>query len=370
MSANDSSVEEVMVAESATEPLLVVEGLTTWFGTPRGVVHAVDDVSFELSAGQTLGIVGESGSGKSVLARTIMRLTPSHALTAGRVRFDGRDLRALSRHEGRRIWGKEISMVFQDPMTSLNPVIRVGRQITETLQVHLGLESDEAKTTAIQLLTLVGIPEARRRFRAYPYELSGGMRQRVCIAIALACSPRLLFADEPTTALDVTIQRQILDLLRDLQRTNGMAMVLVTHDLGVVAKRTDRVLVMYAGRVVETASTKVLFNEMRHPYTAALLASIPRIKQPSHTRLAVIGGRPVDVIDPQPGCRFAPRCTSSQPRCTREDPVLTPTGTPGHSFACFYPVGTPEGDEALRVNVEKGSNAVGLRVDPDTEVHH
>ena len=340
--------------------LLAVEDLRTWFPTDRGLVHAVDGVSFQLGPGDTLGIVGESGSGKSVLARTIMRLTPPHAWTQGEVTFQGRDLRSLPREDARSLWGRQISMVFQDPSTALNPVVRVGRAIMEVLQLHLGLSGEEARARAVELLRMVGISEPERRLRSYPHELSGGMRQRVCIALAIACSPRLLFADEPTTALDVTIQRQILDLLTSLQANEGMAMVLVSHDLGVVAGRTDRILVMYAGQVVESAPTAALFTQTRHPYTASLLAAIPRLEHPSHTPLTAIRGRPADLIDPKPGCRFAPRCRHAQPRCLHEDPPVSPSEAPGHAFRCFYPAGTVSGEAALIANLQAGRTAAGL----------
>jgi peptide/nickel transport system ATP-binding protein len=343
-------------------PLLDVAGLSTWFRTAKGIVHAVDDVSFSLPAGETLGIVGESGSGKSVLARTIMRLTPEDALVQGEVRFAGRDLLSLSRPECRSVWGAEISMVFQDPATALNPVLRVGPQICESLKLNLGMSSKEAAGHAADLLRLVGIPEPARRLKMYPHELSGGMRQRVCIAIAIACSPKLLFADEPTTALDVTIQRQVLDLLSRLQLQNRMAMVLITHDFGVVAGRTHSVMVLYGGKVAEMGSTASLFNHVRHPYTASLLASIPRLESESHTRLRTIPGQPVDVIDPGPGCRFAGRCRHAQPRCLEEQPALSGTAESGHVYACFYPVGTVEGHEALAANLQAGTTAAGLEV--------
>ncbi len=352
---------------SSDNTLLTADGVMTWFETPRGILHAVDGVSFTLQRGETLGVVGESGSGKTVLARTIMRLTPSRAHTAGHVTFDGRDLWAMDRDEACSVWGAEISMIFQDPTSSLNPVLRVERQIMETLQFHLKLNRKAARARTVELLSQVGIPEPEQRRRNYPHELSGGMRQRVSIAMAIACSPKLLFADEPTTALDVTIERQILDLLTSLQRQNGMAIVLNTHDLGVVARRADRIMVMYGGQVVEIAPTKVLFRELRHPYTAALLASIPKLDEPSHTRLPVIPGRPVDVIDPKPGCRFAPRCRHAQPRCLDEDPALMPASSPGHSFACFYPVGTPEGQKALEANLAAGRTAAGLEIANSTE---
>lgn len=352
--------DAVARSDVAHEALLDVRELSTSFDTSRGIVHAVDGVSFTMARGETLGIVGESGSGKSVLARTIMRLTPPNAHVEGKVTFDGVDLRALDGREAASRWGREISMVFQDPMTSLNPVIRVGKQIGEGLRLHLGLDAAAARARTVDLLHQVGIPGPERRLRSYPHELSGGMRQRVCIAIAIACSPRLLFADEPTTALDVTIQRQILDLLTSLQARNGMAMVLITHDLGVVAGRTDRTMVMYGGRVVETGATATLFSSTRHPYTAALMSSIPRLEYRSHTRLAVIPGRPVDVVDPAPRCRFVSRCAYAQPRCTSEDPPLVAASEPGHAYACFYPVGTPEAKAALEVNIANGQTAAGL----------
>jgi peptide/nickel transport system ATP-binding protein len=250
-------------------------------------------------------------------------------------------------------------MVFQDPMTSLNPVTRIGRQITESLRHHLDVSRDFANETAVELLRSVGIPEPERRMREYPHQLSGGMRQRVMIAIALACGPKLLFADEPTTALDVTVQAQILDLLAAQQRERFMAVMLITHDLGVVAGRADEIVVMYAGRIAEKAPTRTLFTEMRHPYTEALLRSIPRLENPSHSRLHAIGGRPPDLVDPPPGCRFAPRCPYAQPRCHEEEPVLESRGTqPDHVFACFYPVGTPEGAEALERNRAAGVSPV------------
>jgi peptide/nickel transport system ATP-binding protein len=367
MTTATSAATTEPVPEKSDSSLLAVKDLRTWFNTRRGVVHAVDGVSFTIERGETLGVVGESGSGKSVLARTIMQLTPQSALSSGTVHFEGKDLLHMDRVAARAIWGAEISMIFQDPMTSLNPVLRVGRQITESLELHLGLDRKASRAKAIDLLAQVGIPEPQRRIRNHPHELSGGMRQRVSIAMAIACSPKLLFADEPTTALDVTIQRQILDLLTSLQRQHGMAMVLITHDLGVVARRARRIMVMYGGRVVETGPTRSLFREMRHPYTASLLASIPKIEEPSHTRLAVIPGRPVDVIDPKPGCRFAPRCRNAQERCLVEDPPLIPAKDPSHTYACFYPVGTAEGEAALRTNLDAGRNAAGLPISRNVE---
>jgi peptide/nickel transport system ATP-binding protein len=308
-------------------------------------------------------VVGESGSGKSVLARSVMRLLEPPVRASGTVVFDGRDLSALSPESLRRIWGKDISLISQDPMTSLNPVRKIGRQITETVRLHGGLRQNEAIVRAIELLTMVGIPDPARHLRSYPHELSGGMRQRVAIAIAISSSPRLLIADEPTTALDVTIQRQILDLLSGLREKMGMALILITHDLGIVAQRSDRVMVMYGGRVAEVAPTRALFERPSHPYTASLLAAIPRLSSPSHTRLPSIPGQPVDVIDPVSRCRFAPRCQRAQPRCLVEDPPLEVDPVGDHACACFYPVGTARGDEALQTNLAAGHNAAGARLD-------
>ena len=345
--------------------LLEVDNLKTWFQTPRGVVKAVDGVSFDLDRGHTLGVVGESGSGKTVLSRSIMNILPKRTALKpeGTVRFEGRDLRQLSLRELRDVWGEEIAMVFQDPMTSLNPVVKLGRQLTEHLRYHLDMSRKDADQTAVQLLRSVGIPEPARRLEEYPHQLSGGMRQRVTIAIALACGPRLLLADEPTTALDVTVQKQILDLLEQQQRERNMAMILVTHDLGVVAGRTDDIIVMYAAKVAEKAPTPVLFRDMKHPYTEALLNSIPRVQNASHTRLLTIPGRPPDLVNPPKGCRFSPRCRYAQPRCVEEDPPLFPADVPGHEYACFFPVGTEEGKEALIRNIRAGRTAAGTPVD-------
>ena len=290
------------------ERLLEVTSLSTHFFTHAGVVKAVNGVSFTLDRNQTLGIVGESGSGKSVLSRSIMGLLAKNAERSGHVLFEGRDISQLSDDGYRELWGTEMAMVFQDPMTALNPVMRIGNQITESLRFHLDMDKNEAKETAIALLRAVKIPEPEKRFRSYPHEMSGGMRQRVVIAVALACGPKLLFADEPTTALDVTVQAQILDLLADQQRERYMAMILVTHDLGVVAGRAHDIAVMYAGRIVEKAPTATLFSQMRMPYTEALLSAIPKLTDASHTRLSAIGGRPPDLVNPPVGCPFSPRC--------------------------------------------------------------
>ena len=305
-------------------PLLEVENLQTHFRTPDGVNRAVDGVSFHVNAGETVAIVGESGCGKSVTSMSILRLIPEPpGKIAGAIRFQGRDLLKLSEREMRAIRGNEISMIFQEPMTSLNPVLTVGRQIGETLRLHQGLSAAEAEAKAVEMLTLVGIPEPKRRVREYPHQLSGGMRQRVMIAIALACNPKLLIADEPTTALDVTIQAQILELMRDLKRRVGAAIVLITHDLGVVAETTQRVGVMYAGRKVEEAPVLALFDNPLHPYTESLLAAVP-LPDPRLRRARILlpGDLP-SPANPPPGCRFHPRCPLAQPICKEQRPALT-----------------------------------------------
>jgi len=353
-----ASAHQYPVYREPTGPLLEVIDLETHFRTERGIVRAVDGVSFSLDRGRTLGIVGESGSGKTILSRSIMGLLPRRNVTRhGQVIFQDRDLTALSEAELREVRGAEISMIFQDPMTSLNPVVRIGRQITESLRHHLGVDKEEAKDTAVGLLRSVGIPKPERRFDEYPHQLSGGMRQRVIIAIALACGPKLLLADEPTTALDVTVQAQILDLLATQQRDRYMAMILVTHDLGVVAGRTDEIAVMYAGKIVEKAPTTVLFKDMKMPYTEALVQSIPRVTNSSHTRLRAIPGRPPDLVNPIPGCRFAPRCPYAQERCWVDEPPLMEGVNPGHTYACWFPVGTTEGRAALERNQQQGKPA-------------
>jgi peptide/nickel transport system ATP-binding protein len=321
-------------------PLLAIEDLQTHFFTRDGVVRAVDGVSYAVEAGETLAVVGESGCGKSVTALSILRLVPSPPgrIVGGAIRFEGVDLLQIGEREMRRIRGNEISMIFQEPMTSLNPVLTVSRQITETLILHQGLTARAAAARAIEMLRLVRIPEPERRARQYPHELSGGMRQRVMIAMALACHPKLLIADEPTTALDVTIQAQILDLMRELKSEIGAAIILITHDLGVVAEMAQRVVVMYAGRKVEEAPVGDLFRRPQHPYTLGLLASVPRLGatlgRAEPPRLAEIPGTVPSLRDPIVGCAFAPRCAYATERCSREAPPLE-AKTAAHLAACF-----------------------------------
>jgi peptide/nickel transport system ATP-binding protein len=339
-------------------PLLDVTDLRTAFRTSRGLARAVDGVSLSLERGRTLGVVGESGSGKTVLSRSIMGLLPKGGVErSGSIQFEGHELIDATNDELRQLWGSQMAMVFQDPMTSLNPVMKIGNQITEGLLFHLDIDKKYARELAVALLQSVGIPEPDRRLNEYPHQMSGGMRQRVMIALAIACGPKLLFADEPTTALDVTVQAQILDLLQAQQRERFMAMILVTHDLGVVAGRTDDIAVMYAGRVVEKAPTKVLFARTRHPYTEALLRSIPKLNAPSHSKLSSISGRPPDIVNPPAGCKFAPRCPYVQPRCEAEEPPLLDAETPGHEYRCWLPVGTPENRAALEANQQAGNTS-------------
>jgi peptide/nickel transport system ATP-binding protein len=321
-------------------PLLAIEDLRTHFFTRDGVVRAVDGVSCAVGSGETLAVVGESGCGKSVTALSILRLVPSPPgrIVGGAIRFAGRDLLQASEAQMRDIRGNEIAMIFQEPMTSLNPVLRVSHQIGETLRLHQGLDRAAAAERAVEMLRLVNIPEPERRARQYPHELSGGMRQRVMIAMALACNPKLLIADEPTTALDVTIQAQILDLMRALKAKIGAAIILITHDLGVVAEMAERVVVMYAGRKVEEAPVREIFRHPRHPYTVGLLASVPRLGatlgQQDVPRLTEIPGIVPSLREPIVGCAFAPRCAYAVERCRREAPPLE-AKAPGHMAACF-----------------------------------
>ena len=318
-------------------PILEVEDLKTHIRLRRGTVHAVDGVSFEVNAGETLGIVGESGSGKTMAAMSIMRLLPRGGdIVGGAIRFGDKDIVKLSPSELRQIRGNEIGIIFQDPMTSLNPTMTIGKQIAESVRLHRKVSKEKAMDRAAEVLGLVGLPHPRERLKDYPHQLSGGLRQRVMIAMALACDPKLLIADEPTTALDVTIQEQILDLLDRIKRELGMGIILITHDMGVIAARADRVVVMYAGLKVETAETIELFTNVHHPYTEALLASIPQLDQDRSQELYSIPGIPPDLRNPPQGCRFAPRCAFATEECRTQDPPLGGPD-PNHPYACFHP---------------------------------
>ncbi len=338
----EASVVPTGVTEASARTVLQIEDLQTHFFTAIGQVRAVDGVSYSLKAGETLGVVGESGCGKSVTALSILRLVanPPGRIVGGAVRFEGRNLLELSAAEMERIRGNEISMIFQEPMTSLNPLYTVGKQIAEAVALHQGLSRKDAWDRAVDMLRRVSIPEPEKRAHAYPHQMSGGMRQRVMIAMALSCNPKVLIADEPTTALDVTIQAQILDLMRELQETFGTAIILITHDMGVVAENADRVVVMYAGRKVEEASAAELFDNPGHPYTKGLLGSIPQLdvaasKTRTRPRLNEIKGMVPSLFRLPPGCSFAPRCGFATDQCTRVTPSLTEY-RPGHHIACWH----------------------------------
>jgi len=318
--------------------LLKIDDMSVRFQTPRGNLKAVNNVSIELLAGESLGVVGESGSGKTVLSRATMGLLPGTATRTGTITYNGQDISNLPKDEVRELWGTGMAMIFQDPMTALNPVRRIGSQLTESLTVRLGMNKKDAKEKAIELLKRVRIPDPEAMLRKFPYQLSGGMRQRIMIAIAVSCEPELLFADEPTTALDVTVQAQVLELLTELRKEANMAMILVTHDLGVVAGHTDKIAVMYAGDVVEYAPTRQLFANMKMPYTEALLKSIPRLETPTGGRLPVIEGRLPDPTKNEPGCPFANRCPYVTDKCRAEKPPLTDGGN-NHFYRCWFPIG-------------------------------
>jgi oligopeptide/dipeptide ABC transporter ATP-binding protein len=327
---------------SSGDPLLQVNGLRVHFWTARGTVHAVNGISFEIGEGETLGIVGESGCGKSVTSLALLGILPrAGRAVAGTATFDGRDLLKMSDKELRAVRGKDIAMIFQDPMTSLNPVLTIGRQIREALETHFHMDKDAAQKRAVELLDQVGIPGAPSRVRDYPHQFSGGMRQRAMIAMALACKPKLLIADEPTTALDVTIQAQILDLLRALVAETGMALILITHDLGVVAGMCERVNVMYGGMFMEAGTSEDLFARPRHPYTLGLLQSVPRLDASRHEKLTPIEGAPRDMLSAPRACPFQPRCRYEVERSRQEVPQLTEI-EPGHFVACFNPVPAEE----------------------------
>ena len=316
--------------------LLEIEDLRTQFFTSAGTVRAVDGITYAVEAGETVALVGESGCGKSVSALSILRLVPNPPgrIVGGQIRFQGQNLLSLSEEEIRGIRGNRIAMVFQEPMTSLNPVLTIGLQLTETLQQHRNMDQEAAQERAYELLALVGISDVERRLRQYPHHFSGGMRQRVMIAMALSCEPQLIIADEPTTALDVTIQAQILELMKDLTKRLGVALIIITHNLGVVARYADRVNVMYAGKIVESGTAADIYHEPRHPYTVGLLGSVPRLDQPRRAKLDPIEGQPPDLANLGPGCPFLPRCRYRVERCSSELPALTPVGE-GHHSACW-----------------------------------
>jgi oligopeptide transport system ATP-binding protein len=318
-------------------PLMRIKDLTTLFRTEDGIVRAVNGVSYEMQVGECLGVVGESGCGKSVHALSIMRLIPDPPgkIEKGEVWFDGRDLLTLSESEMRNIRGGDIAMVFQDPMTSLNPVFTVGFQIAEAIMLHSGVNEQAAEDKAAEMLDMVGIPDARNRLEDYPHQFSGGMRQRAMIAMALSCNPQLLIADEPTTALDVTIQAQIVDLVRSLQEKIGMAVMWITHDLGLVADIAENINVMYAGYIVEQGDILAIYQHPLHPYTIGLLGSVPRLDVAPGTKLDSIPGQPPDLIALPPGCPFAPRCTYVIERCLTENPTLEQADKKNHSIACW-----------------------------------
>jgi oligopeptide transport system ATP-binding protein len=323
---------------SAREPILAVEDLEVRFWTSRGTVHAVNGVSFDIAPGETLGIVGESGCGKSVTSLALLGILPrAGRVTAGSARFGGAELTTMSDSQMRDIRGRQIAMIFQDPMTSLNPVLTIGRQLREPLETHLGMNKKEAEERATELLDQVGIPSARARLKDYPHQFSGGMRQRAMIAMALACEPKVLIADEPTTALDVTIQAQILDLLRSLVAERDTALIMITHDLGVVAGICERVQVMYAGTFVEGGTADQIFARPRHPYTLGLLESVPRLDARRRAALNPIAGQPPNMLEAPSSCPFAPRCRFRLERCSVELPLLEEL-EPGHAAACFNPV--------------------------------
>lgn len=352
---------------------LRVQNLTTSFHTSRGIVRAVDDVSLTIRGGEMLALVGESGSGKSVLARSIMRLLPRKGVeSSGEISVASESLSNLSERQIRRHWGPNISMIFQDPMTALNPVMRVGDQIVESLRGVRKRDARGLRQTAIDALVDVGVSEPARRVQQYPHQLSGGMRQRVMIAIALIRDPQVLVADEPTTALDVTIQAQIMDLLKREQQSRKMSVLFITHDLGLAAMYAENVMVMYAGQVVESGPATRVLSSPRTPYTQALHNSMPLIDNAPHTRLEAIAGRPPDLASLPAGCRFAPRCLYAQERCLEEEPQLVADPErQDHMYRCFFPVGRPEGDAALAVNRSKGASSSGVEVAvhkrPETE---
>jgi peptide/nickel transport system ATP-binding protein len=349
-----SPVDPAATTESESELGLVVRDLRTQIRMRKATVRAVDGISLAVSPGQTVGLVGESGCGKSMTALSVMRLLPvGGSIAEGSIALDGRELTSLSPREIRQVRGNEIAMIFQDPLASLDPTMTIGDQIAESVREHKHVSKKAALDRAAEVLELVRMPRPAERLRSYPHHLSGGLRQRVAIAMALACEPKILIADEPTTALDVTIQSQILTLLDDLKDRLNLGLLLITHDMGVIAGRADRVMVMYAGRIIEQASTAALFSESRHPYTEALLESVPDLKTDRAHILYSIPKLPPDLANLPPGCRFAPRCRYARPECTKEEPELT-GATPGHTQACFFPLRGNEGGESARISMSSG----------------
>ena len=357
-------------ASAPATALLSIENLHVQFHTSAGVVRAVEGLTYAIRPGEIVAVVGESGSGKSVSALATMRLLPRRtARVQGRILFDGRDLLTLDDEEMRRVRGRQISMIFQEPMTSLNPILPIGLQITEPLQIHLGMSDEQARARAVELMRMVGIPDAERRLDQYPHQFSGGMRQRVMIAIGLACNPKLIIADEPTTALDVTIQAQILELMKDLARKLNIALIIITHNLGIVARYADRVIVMYAGRLVEQGPADAIFQRPRHPYTMGLLRSVPRLDRPRGAKLETIEGLPPNLAAAPPGCRFAPRCPYKLPACAN-DPPLVPTDTGGMS-ACIRAAEIAAGKISWAAAGGTAAAAVaGVRPQPLLSVRH
>lgn len=369
MAAESQTTMSAKSAVQSDAPLLEVKNLQTQFFTQDGVVRAVDDVSFYIKPGETLGVVGESGSGKSITGLSLMRLIPSPPgkIVNGEVIFQGKNVLDMTDEQVRKIRGNEIAMIFQDPMTSLNPVLTVNRQISESLMLHMGMNKDQAKARSIELLQMVGIPNAEARVDQYPHQFSGGMRQRVMIAMALSCNPKLLIADEPTTALDVTIQAQILDLMRNLQTETGAGVMMITHSMGVVAGMADRVQVMYAGHIVETATTEEIFANPRHPYTVGLMKSIPRLDARSKEKLQPIRGLPPDLIDLPDMCPFVPRCNYAREQCEQKNPPLMEVA-PGHLSACWFHSEVSKDDDQDAIAAKFGHpqpSDVAAVADPD-----
>lgn len=369
MAADPQTTTSANTTAVSDAPLLEVKNLKTQFFTQDGVVKAVDDVSFYIKPGETLGVVGESGSGKSITGLSLMRLIPQPPgkIVNGEVIFQGKDVLKMTDEQVRSIRGNEIAMIFQDPMTSLNPVLTINRQISESLILHMGMNKEQAKARAIELLTMVGIPNAAERVDQYPHQFSGGMRQRVMIAMALSCNPKLLIADEPTTALDVTIQAQILDLMRNLQSETGAGVMMITHSMGVVAGMADRVQVMYAGHIVETASTEEIFANPRHPYTVGLMNSIPRLDARTKEKLQPIRGLPPDLIDLPDMCPFVPRCNYAREQCESKNPPLMEV-KPGHYSACWFHEEVRKDDDQDAIAAKYGHpqpSDVAADADPD-----